>query len=66
MSEDELVKDEDKGCQMEDKINSIDAQFLNMQRDIDAMNDHDSMNRIIICTILSVCVIITSLWLSFR
>ena len=66
MSEEEStkIKDEDKGCQMEGKINSIDAEVLGMRDDIDDIGKNVGMNRLIIFILWSMGMVMIWFWLS--
>ena len=66
MSEEEStnIKDEDKQCQMEGKINSIDARILGMRSDIDDIGKNVGMNRLITIILWSMGMVMIWFWLS--
>ena len=64
MSEDEVVKDEDKQCRMESKINSMDARIFGMRNDIDDIGKSAGMNRLITIILWSMGMVIIWFWLS--
>ena len=64
MSEDELVKDEDKQCRMEDKINSINARTIGVRDDINDIAKSVGMNRTTMLIIWSMSMVIIWFWLS--
>ena len=64
MSEDELVKDEDKQCQMEGKINSIDARIFGIRSDIDDIGKSVGTNRLITIILWSMGMVMIWFWLS--
>ena len=66
MSEEESMKnkDEDKQCRMEDKINSINARTIGVRDDINNIEKSVGMNRIMICILWSMSMVIIWFWLS--
>ena len=64
MSEDELVKDEDKQCRMEDKINSINARTIGVRDDINNIEKSVGTNRTTMLIIWSMSMVIIWFWLS--
>ena len=58
------IKDEDKQCQMEGKINSIDARILGMRSDIDDIGKSVGANRLITIILWSMGMVMIWFWLS--
>ena len=66
MSEEESMKskDEDKQCQMEGKINSIDARILGMRDDIDNIGKSVGTNRGVTFILWILGMVMIWFWLS--